>query len=65
MIEQTLEKHGDSWKKYELNTDAETAAKLNTNGYGFDDGDGLRWIISTYKKEGATYLNIHFSPIVP
>jgi uncharacterized protein YneF (UPF0154 family) len=63
VIEQILEKHGDNWKRYDLNIDAETAAQLNTNNYGFDDGDGLRWIINSYKKEGATYLNIYFSPI--
>lgn len=49
-------------KRYNLDIDAETAAKVITNDYGFDDGDGFRYIISTYKKEGATYLNIHFSP---
>lgn len=63
VIEQTLKKHGNNCKKYDLNIDAESAAQLNTNDYGFDDGDGLRWLISTYKKEGATYLNIYFSPI--
>lgn len=63
VIEQTLGKNGNKWKRFDLNTDAETAAQLNTNGYGFDDGDGLRFLISTYKKEGATYLNIYFSPI--
>jgi hypothetical protein len=63
VIEQTLEKHSNNWKRYDLNIDAETAAQLNTNDYGFDDGDGLRWLISTYKKEGATYLNISISPL--
>lgn len=63
VIEQILKKHGDRWKRYDLNIDAKTAAQLNTNNYGFDDGDGLRWIISTYKKEGATYLNIDISPL--
>lgn len=63
VIKQTLEKYGDNWKQYNLDIDAKTAAQVITNDYGFDDGDGLRWIISTYKKEGATYLNISFSLI--
>lgn len=63
VIERTLEKHGDKRRPYDLNIDADTAAQLGTNNYGFDDGDGLRFVISTYKKEGATYLNISFSPL--
>jgi hypothetical protein len=62
VIEETLKKHSNNWKRYDLNIDAETAAQLNTNDYGFDDGDGLRLFVSTYKKEGATYLTISFSP---
>jgi PBP1b-binding outer membrane lipoprotein LpoB len=27
VIEQTLKKHSDNWKRYDLNIDAETAAK--------------------------------------
>lgn len=63
VIEQTLKKHSDDWKRYDVNIDAETAAKVVENNYGFDDGKGLRLLISTYKKEGATYLNISFSPL--
>ncbi len=62
-IEQTLQKYNNNWKRYDLNIDDETASQVITNLYGFDDGDGLRLMIQTYKKEGATYLNISFSPL--
>jgi len=61
-IEKTLVKYDRNWKPYDLSIDAETKAKLNTNDYGFDDGDGLRLLVSTYKKVGATYLNISTLP---
>ena len=64
VIEQTLKKHGDNWKRYDLNISAETAAQVVTNDYAFEDDDGLRWMIDTYKKEGATYLNMRISPII-
>ncbi|MTK14127.1 MAG: hypothetical protein F8N39_19305 [Clostridiaceae bacterium] len=62
VIEETLKNHSNNWKRYDVNIDAETAAQVITNIYGFDDGDGLRLFINTYKKEGATYLNISLSP---
>lgn len=61
-VENALVKYNSNWKPYDVNVDAETKAKLNTNDYGFDDGDGLRLLISTYKKAGATYLNISTLP---
>ena len=61
-VENALVKYNSNWKFYDLNVDEETKAKLNTNDYGFDDGDGLRLIVSTYKKLGATYLNISPMP---
>lgn len=61
-IEETLVKHNTNWKPYDLNIDAETKAKLNTNDYGFGDSDGLKLLVSTYKKTGATYLNISTLP---
>lgn len=64
VIEQTLGNHGDKWKRFPIKIDAETAAQVVTNDYVYDDGDGLRWIIGTYKKEGATYLNILVRPII-
>lgn len=57
-VEKVLVKYNSNWKPYDLKISDEEKAKLNTSNYGFDDGDGLRLIVSTYKKLGATYLNI-------
>ena len=57
-VEKALVKYNSNWKPYDLKISDEEKAKLNTSNYGFDDGDGLKLIVSTYKKLGATYLNI-------
>ena len=61
-VENALVKYNSNWKSYDLKISDEEKARLNTSDYGFDDGDGLRLIVSTYKKSGATYLNISPMP---